>query len=32
MKVSALKLPKPAKDFLKDQGYTSLYPPQVDET
>jgi len=30
MKVSALKLPKPAKDFLKDQGYTSLYPPQVD--
>ena len=30
MKVSALKLPKPAKDFLKDQDYTSLYPPQVD--
>ncbi len=30
MKISELKLSKSAIDFLKNQGYTDLYPPQED--
>jgi len=30
MKISELKLSKSAIDFLKNQGYTELYPPQED--
>jgi helicase len=30
MKVVELNLPKPAKDFLKAEGYSDLYPPQAD--
>ncbi len=30
MKIEKLDLPKPAKDFFKAEGYSELYPPQVD--
>ncbi len=30
MKISELDLPKPAKDFLKAEGFSELYPPQLD--
>ncbi len=30
MKIAKLDLPKPAKDFFKAEGYSELYPPQVD--
>jgi len=30
MKVSELKIPKSAIDFLKSEGYSDLYPPQVE--
>ena len=30
MKIEELDLLKPAKDFLKKEGYTELYPPQAD--
>ncbi len=30
MKISELDLPKQAKDFFKAEGYSELYPPQID--
>ncbi len=30
MKIEKLDLPKPVKDFFKAEGYSELYPPQVD--
>jgi len=30
MKIAELDLPKPAKDFLKAEGFSKLYPPQED--
>ena len=30
MRIVELNLPKPAKDFLKTEGFTKLYPPQAD--
>ena len=30
MNIDRLKLPKPAIEFLKSQGFTKLYPPQAD--
>jgi len=27
MKITELDLPNPAKDFLKAEGYSELYPP-----
>ena len=29
MKISKLDLPKPAIDFLKNEGFSELYPPQA---
>ena len=29
MKISELDLPKPAIDFLKNEGFSKLYPPQA---